>query len=83
MVMLSSKTGLDASRVTPPTTPLRPRVTSDAWLGPGAWSDGIRVNAVRPGNVFEAPRSGTPEYIKAAAKKMGIQPEEVIPITLR
>jgi NAD(P)-dependent dehydrogenase (short-subunit alcohol dehydrogenase family) len=44
-------------------------------LGP----DGIRVNAVAPGNVFEGSKIWNPEYIKAAAKKKGIQPEEVIP----
>ena len=55
------------------------RVAPDARLGPGAWPDGIRVNAVAPGNVFEGSKIWNPEYIKTAARKKGIQPEEVIP----
>jgi len=37
------------------------------------------VNAVAPGNVFEGSKIWNPEYIKAAAKKKGIQPDQVIP----
>ena len=41
--------------------------------------DGIRVNAVAPGNVFEGSKIWNPEYIETAARKKGIQPDEVIP----
>jgi sorbitol-6-phosphate 2-dehydrogenase len=44
-------------------------------LGPA----GIRVNCVAPGNVFKGSRIWNDEYIRAAAKKKGIRPEEVIP----
>jgi len=82
MVMLSSKTASTPPRVTRIQRHQGASYTSCAAgleLGP----DGIRVNAVAPGNVFEGSKIWNPEYIKAAAKKKGIQPEEVIPITLR
>ena len=44
-------------------------------LGPA----GIRVNCVAPGNVFKGSRIWNEEYIRAAARKKGIRPEEVIP----
>ena len=80
MVMLSSKTGLDASKSNSAynATKAGELHLMRGWaleLGP----DGIRVNAVAPGNVFEGSKIWNPEYIKAAAKKKGIQPEEVIP----
>ncbi len=40
---------------------------------------GIRVNCVAPGNVFRGSQIWNAEYIRAAAKKKGIRPEEVIP----
>jgi NAD(P)-dependent dehydrogenase (short-subunit alcohol dehydrogenase family) len=80
MVMLSSKTGLDASKANSAynATKAGELHLMRGWaleLGP----DGIRVNAVAPGNVFEGSKIWNPEYIKAAARKKGIQPEEVIP----
>ena len=80
MVMLSSKTGLDASKSNSAynATKAGELHLMRGWaleLGP----EGIRVNAVAPGNVFEGSKIWNPEYIKAAAKKKGIQPEEVIP----
>ncbi len=44
-------------------------------LGPA----GIRANCVAPGNVFKGSRIWNEEYIRAAARKKGIRPEEVIP----
>jgi NAD(P)-dependent dehydrogenase (short-subunit alcohol dehydrogenase family) len=80
MVMLSSKTGLEASKSNSAynATKAGELHLMRGWaleLGP----DGIRVNAVAPGNVFEGSKIWNPEYIKAAARKKGIQPEEVIP----
>ncbi len=80
MVMLSSKTGLDASKANSAynATKSGELHLMRGWaleLGP----DGIRVNAVAPGNVFEGSKIWNPEYIKTAARKKGIQPEEVIP----
>jgi NAD(P)-dependent dehydrogenase (short-subunit alcohol dehydrogenase family)/rhamnose utilization protein RhaD (predicted bifunctional aldolase and dehydrogenase) len=80
MIMVSSKTGLDASKANSAynATKAGELHLMRGWaleLGP----DGIRVNAVAPGNVFEGSKIWNPEYIKAAARKKGIQPEEVIP----
>jgi len=80
MVMLSSKTGLDASKSN---SAYNATKAGELHLMRG-WAlelgaDGIRVNAVAPGNVFEGSKIWNPEYIKAAARKKGIQPEEVIP----
>jgi len=80
MVMLSSKTGLDASKSNSAynATKAGELHLMRGWaleLGP----DGNRVNGVAPGNVFEGSKIWNPEYIKAAARKKGIQPEEVIP----
>jgi NAD(P)-dependent dehydrogenase (short-subunit alcohol dehydrogenase family)/rhamnose utilization protein RhaD (predicted bifunctional aldolase and dehydrogenase) len=41
--------------------------------------DGIRVNAVCPGNVFEGSKIWNPKYIEVCARKYGIRPDEVIP----
>jgi NAD(P)-dependent dehydrogenase (short-subunit alcohol dehydrogenase family)/rhamnose utilization protein RhaD (predicted bifunctional aldolase and dehydrogenase) len=80
MVMVSSKTGLDASRANSAynATKAGELHLMRGWaleLGP----DGIRVNAVAPGNVFEGSKIWNSEYIEAAARKRGIKPEEVIP----
>jgi len=80
MVMLSSKTGLDASKANSAynATKAGELHLMRGWaleLGP----KGIRVNAVAPGNVFEGSKIWNPEYIKTAARKKGIQPDEVIP----
>ncbi|MBZ5516099.1 MAG: SDR family oxidoreductase [Acidobacteriia bacterium] len=80
MVMLSSKTGLDASKANSAynATKAGELHLMRGWaleLGP----NGIRVNAVAPGNVFEGSKIWNPEYIEMAARKKGIKPEEVIP----
>ncbi len=80
MVMISSKTGLDASKAN---SAYNATKAGELHLMRG-WAlelgkDGIRVNAVAPGNVFEGSKIWNPEYIKAAARKKGITPEEVIP----
>jgi NAD(P)-dependent dehydrogenase (short-subunit alcohol dehydrogenase family)/rhamnose utilization protein RhaD (predicted bifunctional aldolase and dehydrogenase) len=80
MVMLSSKTGLDASKANSAynATKAGELHLMRGWaleLGP----DGIRVNGVAPGNVFEGSKIWNPQYIKVAARKKGIKPEEVIP----
>jgi NAD(P)-dependent dehydrogenase (short-subunit alcohol dehydrogenase family) len=80
MVMVSSKTGLEASKAN---SAYNATKAGELHLVRG-WAlelgrDGIRVNAVAPGNVFEGSKIWNPEYIKAAARKRGIQPEEVIP----
>jgi NAD(P)-dependent dehydrogenase (short-subunit alcohol dehydrogenase family) len=80
MIIVSSKTGLDASRANSAynATKAGELHLMRGWaleLGP----DGIRVNAVAPGNVFEGSRIWNPEYIKVCADKRGIKPEEVIP----
>ena len=80
MVMLSSKSGLDASRANSAynATKAGELHMMRGWaLELGA--DGIRVNALAPGNVFEGSKIWNPEYINAAARKKGIKPEEVIP----
>jgi NAD(P)-dependent dehydrogenase (short-subunit alcohol dehydrogenase family)/rhamnose utilization protein RhaD (predicted bifunctional aldolase and dehydrogenase) len=80
MVMISSKTGLDASKAN---SAYNATKAGELHLMRG-WAlelgrDGIRVNAVAPGNVFEGSKIWNPEYIKVAARKKGIKPEEVIP----
>jgi len=80
MVMLSSKSGLDASKAN---SAYNATKAGELHLMRG-WAlelgaDGIRVNGVAPGNVFEGSKIWNPEYIKTAARKRGIQPEEVIP----
>ena len=80
MVMVSSKSGLDASKAN---SAYNATKAGELHLMRG-WAlelgkHGIRVNAVAPGNVFEGSKIWNPEYMKTAAKKKGIQPEEVIP----
>jgi NAD(P)-dependent dehydrogenase (short-subunit alcohol dehydrogenase family)/rhamnose utilization protein RhaD (predicted bifunctional aldolase and dehydrogenase) len=80
LVILSSKSGLDASRAN---SAYNATKAGELHLMRG-WAlelgaDGIRVNAVAPGNVFEGSKIWNPEYIKTAARKKGIKPEEVIP----
>ncbi len=80
MVMLSSKTGLDASKSN---SAYNATKAGEIHLMRG-WAlelgaQGIRVNAVAPGNVFEGSKIWNPEYMKVAARKKGIKPEEVIP----
>jgi len=80
MVLVSSKTGLEASKANSAynATKAGELGLARGWaleLGP----EGIRVNAVAPGNVFEGSRIWNPEYIAKCAEKKGIRPEEVIP----
>ncbi len=80
MVVLSSKSGLEASKANSAynATKAGELHLMRGWaleLGP----DGIRVNAVAPGNVFEGSKIWNPDYIEVCAKKKGIKPEEVIP----
>ena len=80
MVMVSSKSGLAASRAN---SAYNATKAGELHLMRG-WAlelgeDGIRVNAVAPGNVFEGSKIWNPEYIKTCAEKKGIQPDEVIP----
>jgi len=80
MIMLSSKSGLDASKAN---SAYNATKAGELHLMRG-WAlelggDGIRVNALAPGNVFEGSKIWNPEYIKTAARKKGIKPEEVIP----
>jgi NAD(P)-dependent dehydrogenase (short-subunit alcohol dehydrogenase family)/rhamnose utilization protein RhaD (predicted bifunctional aldolase and dehydrogenase) len=80
MIMLSSKSGLDASRAN---SAYNATKAGELHLMRG-WAlelggQGIRVNALAPGNVFEGSKIWNPEYIKTAARKKGITPEEVIP----
>jgi NAD(P)-dependent dehydrogenase (short-subunit alcohol dehydrogenase family) len=80
MAMVSSKTGLEASRAN---SAYNATKAGELHLMRG-WAmelgaDGIRVNAVAPGNVFEGSRIWNPEYIAKCAEKKGIRPEEVIP----
>lgn len=80
MVMVSSKSGLEASKAN---CAYNATKAGELHLMRG-WAlelgrDGIRVNAVAPGNVFEGSKIWNPEYIKACAKKRGIKPEEVVP----
>ncbi|RPJ55069.1 MAG: SDR family oxidoreductase [Acidobacteria bacterium] len=80
MVMISSKSGLEASKANSAynATKAGELHLMRGWaleLGP----EGIRVNAVAPGNVFEGSKIWNRDYIKVCAAKKGIEPEEVIP----
>jgi len=80
MIVLSSKSGLDASRAN---SAYNATKAGELHLMRG-WAlelgkDGIRVNGLAPGNVFEGSKIWNPEYIRTAARKRGIKPEEVIP----
>jgi NAD(P)-dependent dehydrogenase (short-subunit alcohol dehydrogenase family)/rhamnose utilization protein RhaD (predicted bifunctional aldolase and dehydrogenase) len=75
MIILSSKSGLDASRAN---SAYNATKAGELHLMRG-WAlelgaDGIRVNALAPGNVFEGSKIWNPEYIKTAARKKGIKP---------
>lgn len=80
IVNLSSKSGLDASK---DNTAYNATKAGEIHMARG-WAlelgeRAIRVNALAPGNVFEGSKIWNPAYIKAAARKYGIRPEEVIP----
>ena len=80
IVLVSSKSGLDASKAN---SAYNATKAGEVHLARG-WAQelgehGIRVNAVAPGNVFQGSKIWNDEYIKACAEKRGIRPEEVIP----
>lgn len=80
IVLVSSKSGLDASKAN---SAYNATKAGEVHLARG-WAQelgphGIRVNAVAPGNVFQGSRIWNKGYIKACAEKRGIRPEEVIP----
>ena len=80
IILVSSKSGLDASKAN---SAYNATKAGEIHLARG-WAlelgaEGIRVNAIAPGNVFKGSKIWNPEYIEAAARKRGIQPEEVIP----
>jgi sorbitol-6-phosphate 2-dehydrogenase len=84
IIVLSSKSGLEASR---DNSAYNATKAGEIHLARG-WArelgeHGIRVNAVAPGNVFAGSRSWSPEYMRACARKYGIRPEEVIPYYVR
>ena len=80
IVLVSSKSGLEASKAN---SAYNATKAGELHLARG-WAlelgrEGIRVNAVAPGNVFEGSKIWNPEYIRKCAEKKGIKPEEVIP----
>jgi sorbitol-6-phosphate 2-dehydrogenase len=80
IVNLTSKSGLDASK---DNSAYNATKAGEIHLARG-WAlelgkAGIRVNCVAPGNVFKGSQIWNEEYIRACARKKGIQPEEVIP----
>ena len=80
IINISSKSGLEASKNN---TAYNATKAGEIHMARG-WAMelgryGIRVNSVAPGNVFESSKIWNPEYIRAAARKYGIKPEEVIP----
>lgn len=80
IINISSKSGLDASKNN---TAYNATKAGELHMARG-WAmelgeQGIRVNCVCPGNVFEGSKIWNPAYIKECAKKYGIRPEEVIP----
>ena len=80
LILLSSKSGLDPSKSNSAynATKAGEIHLARGWaleLGPA----GIRVNCIAPGNVFKGSKIWNPEYIKQAARKRGLKPEEVIP----
>jgi len=80
MVLLSSKSGLEPSKAN---TAYNATKAGELHMARG-WAlelgrDGIRVNCIAPGNVFEGSKIWNPDYIAKAAQKKGIRPDEVIP----
>jgi NAD(P)-dependent dehydrogenase (short-subunit alcohol dehydrogenase family) len=80
IINISSKTGIEASK---DNTPYNATKAAELHMARG-WAielgqHNIRVNSVCPGNVFEGSQIWNPQYIKACARKYGINPDEVIP----
>ncbi len=80
LVLVSSKSGLSASKNN---SAYNATKAGEIHLVRG-WAQelgphGIRVNAVAPGNVFKGSKIWNAAYIKAAAAKRGLEPDQVIP----
>jgi NAD(P)-dependent dehydrogenase (short-subunit alcohol dehydrogenase family) len=80
MVLLSSKSGLEPSKNN---SAYNATKAGEIHLARG-WAlelgrQGIRVNCIAPGNVFEGSKIWNPTYIAERAKAKGIKPEDVIP----
>ncbi len=80
IINLTSKSGLEASKGN---SAYNATKAGEIHLMRG-WAmelgrDGIRVNSVAAGNVFQGSKIWNDEYIRACAVKKGIRPEEVIP----
>jgi NAD(P)-dependent dehydrogenase (short-subunit alcohol dehydrogenase family) len=80
MILLSSKSGLEPSKAN---TAYNATKAGELHMARG-WAlelgrDGIRVNCIAPGNVFEGSKIWNADYIAKAAQKKGIRPDEVIP----
>jgi len=80
MIVLSSKSGLEPSKSN---SAYNATKAGELHLARG-WAlelgrDGIRVNCIAPGNVFEGSQIWSPEYIATVAAKRQITPEQVIP----
>ncbi len=80
IINISSKTGLEASKHN---SAYNATKAGQIHLARGWALDlaehGIRVNCVCPGNVFTESQIWNEQYIEAAARKRGIEPDEVIP----
>ncbi len=80
MVLLSSKSGLEPSKAN---SAYNATKAGELHLARG-WAlelgrEGVRVNCISPGNVFEGSKIWNPTYIAERAKAKGLKPEEVIP----
>jgi len=80
IINLSSKSGLEASKAN---TAYNATKAGEIHIARG-WAlelgrDGIRVNAVAPGNVFEGSKIWNRDYMKVCARKHGIPVEQLIP----
>lgn len=80
MVLLSSKSGLEPSKGN---SAYNATKAGELHLARG-WAlelgrQGVRVNCIAPGNVFEGSKIWNPTYIAERAKAKGLKPEEVIP----
>nr|MBA3708560.1 SDR family oxidoreductase [Planctomycetota bacterium] len=80
MVLLSSKSGLEPSKAN---TAYNATKAGEIHMARG-WAaelgrDGIRVNCIAPGNVFQGSKIWNADYIAKVAQKRGIAPEQVIP----
>lgn len=80
IINISSKTGLDASRNN---SAYNATKAGELHLARG-WAlelaeNGIRVNSICPGNIFEGSKIWNDDYVKVVAEKRGIEPDEVIP----